>query len=464
VISIQSNAGGNINVDLYNTPKKVDIHGYGSTSIESLSLTSAEGLNINIPEMNTIGGGDLAAYWTSSNLDLEASLDIYFSLNINTDIYGIWTANGNLNGAITLDASWTAGESGNAILTVTRTGHMSSLIITHEDVTLTLGNLELKTGSMTFTWNRGDIGYIQIQNTITATLNSFRLQKGTIFDLSIGTLSLNPGTGKISWDKTGRKIEIINGILNIQPLTLILHHDDLDISLSIINIKENSQPITIRWYIDAGGINGVGIDTNNVELAEWINFQVEQGSKGVRIYVNGLKANNFEMHNTYGQWRFSGTLQIASSLTIGLKWNGIWHEVALTWDTQSSTKYIKMNCNFGEDVTIRLHSFYINDWSFVSLATIDANAYMKIDWHLSSLYNHIRFDTANKPIGSVTFEATKDTTYGVKISASVLKASNAAVTWNSWPPFGITWSGTLDFITLDLVEARWYGTWYQIYP
>ena len=220
---------------------------------------------------------------------------------------------------------------------------------------------------------------------------------------------------------------------------------------------------TIKWFTDATGIIGGGIDTNNNELADWINFQVEQGSKGVKINVNGLKTNDFEMKKIGGQWQFSGDIQIASSVTIGLKWSGVWHDIALSWDMQSSTKYIKMQCNFGQDVPIRLFSFKIGDWSFSSTATIDANAYMKLDWHLSSTTSHIRFDTQNKPMGSVTFEATYGSS-GVRVTASVLKASNAAVSWNQFPPIGITWSGTIDFVSLSSVEAEYGGTWYDIYP
>ena len=460
VLAIQSDLGGHVTIDL--SVKKVDIHGNGNTHIELLSFTSIDGLNVAIPLMDFVGNGELKAEWTSSSLDLDASVDIDFRLDINTASYGDWYARGNLDGAINLDASWTAGESGNAQLTITRAGTMSSLTVTHDDQTLTLGSLDLSIGSMTFSWNRGDNGYVQIQNTISATLNSFKLAKGSTFDLSIGTLTLSSGTGKISWDKTGKEIEIINGILDIKPLTISRELDDIDAYVSLGNIKKSSQPITIKWFTDATGIIGGGIDTNNNELADWINFQVEQGSKGVKVNVNGLKTNDFEMQKIGGQWQFSGDIQIASSVTIGLKWSGVWHDIALSWDMQSSTKYIKMQCNFGQDVPIRLFSFKIGDWSFSSTATIDANAYMKLDWHLSSTTNHIRFDTQNKPMGSVTFEATYGSS-GVRVTASALKASNAAVTWNQFPPIGITWSGTIDFVSLSSVEAEYGGTWYDIY-
>jgi hypothetical protein len=468
-----ADGGGGAMIDLY-TPR-FDIQGNGNLIIGDeaggLSIKTQGGWTVSIPSSVFTGNGHVSASWDSSHLSVYGNVNVYWKAFINTQTLGSWSVAGNLNGEATINAYWTTSTSGQMVINIPRTGVMSDLYITHDNLIMDLGRLDLKPGTMTINWNRGDAGNININNQITgtSTLASLQLKyvtTGTTFDLYIGALNLVQGNGEINWDKSLQQVKITNGIISGQGLGFTLTLNDVVFSASIVGIKTNSQPIIIKWYKDASGnINGGYIHTNNQELASSIYLRVTQGNKGVEITLNGLKANNFEMKKTTsGEWQFSGTIQIASSLKVSLYWDYVWHDVILSWDMQSSAKYIQMQCkNFGEDVPIRLFSFIINDWTFASTAIIDANAFMRLEWKLlgSTSTNYIAFDTDNKPMGSVTFTATTST-MGISVTASLLTADNAVVTWNKFPPVGVTWSGFIDFSKLTKVEVQWSGTLYNI--
>ena len=462
-----ADGGGGATIDLY-TPR-FDIHGNGNLIIGEelggLFIKTQGGWTVNIPSSVFTGNGHVSASWDNNHLSVYADVNVYWKAIINTQTYGSWSVTGNLNGEATINAYWTTSTSGQMVINIPRTGVMSGLQITHESLNIVLGQLNLNSGTMTINWNRGDTGYININNPITGALTGLQLTYGT-FNLNIGTLNLVPGYGEIKWDKTNQEVQVTNGIISGQALSFALTLNDVAFSVSIGGLQKNSQPIVIRWYKDASGIvNGGFIDTNDQALASLIDFTVTQSSKKVKITLYGLRANDFDVRKTSGQWQFSGSIQLANQLTVAL-YDGTWHTIDLQWNFPTGdleTKYIKYTCS--ETITIQLSSFTIKDWTFTSTINLYAG-YMNLDWHFSSTTNHIRFDTGGKSMGSITFEVNKVSTgAGFKFAASVLKASNGRATWNGWPPAGITWDGTIDLVSITSIYAKLSGsTWYKIHP
>ena len=74
----------------------------------------------------------------------------------------------------------------------------------------------------------------------------------------------------------------------------------------------------------------------------------------------------------------------------------------------------------------------------------------------------VSFDTGNEWVGSYRFNLTYDDLFGLLIEASLLRANDWRVSWQTAPP-SFNKTGTIDFGHLDCFDVMLNGIWYHVF-
>ena len=433
--SINATFSKSLNVSLSNTTgmnRKIELKGGTVLTILDVNL-SGVGWYVAIPSATIDGtGSDIAVTWKESDLKVNINQNAQWNIVIRTKNFGNWKTVGHLQGNVWVNASRNSltGKGQVMIEVLSDTGYEYNLKIIHDPLTFEVKPVALKKGTFTFAWD--------VHNKI-VTINNGIQTFGPTFSYSDSNL-------------------------------------DLNISLSFNSmIGDYTKTITLKWFTDSNGkINGGYIDTSNTELAQLIEFNVTKGSNGLGIAIYGLKATNFSIQKQItGKWQLTGSLQIASRLTIDLMWNDTWHQLDFQWNLVSEpTKYVKYICNSNTDINFNLVSFTVRDWNFNVDLTLYHNTYLwaEFDFAVIDYYGHIMLDTNNQWIGALTFEVTMGTDYGIQTTFQSLYAGmyNGELPLLYWQksPWGVGKNAAWDHMqwTGLIVKTKVSGTWQQVWP
>jgi hypothetical protein len=458
---------------------------------------SSEEKKVTIPDLYLNGNGELYGTWDEGYLQLDGDVDVQYNVDMETLNYGTWHADGHIIGDAMMEAYWAAGETGHIDLTIREDSSINLLTIEHDNLVLDFLSMDIDNTvypvTSTVEWDRGDVGYFDIDNEIDGQLKLFELDYNNeewalSFGITVGTINIDPGDLLITWDKNDpNEGEVVgrNGILSIEGLEFYLTLDETDVTVKFADfVKDYNKPVTLKWYKDTGGnIVGGYIDSSNTELATWIEFEAVNNAngKGVRATLYGLKADQFWFKKqTDGEWDFDGEIQIANRLTVALLWNNVWHELDLQWEfnTDPEDSWMKYTCTCpdNEDIIFHLLSLNVGQWNFDVDLELYANRYLLIEYNfaVNDNYGHIRMDTGNQYIGALLWEISKDSDpdFGIEIIVEGLKAGeyNGELPLLYWYRDGIIWGigwnaawDQMDMVNLE-IWAKLDGTWTKIWP
>ncbi|RLF52970.1 MAG: hypothetical protein DRN24_02365, partial [Thermoplasmata archaeon] len=340
---------------------------------------------VTISDLYFNGNGELYSKWDTGYLKLDGDIDVQYNMDMSTTNYGTWHADGNIDGDATLEAYWDSSEqTGHADLTINSPGDITLLNIVHDDLTLNIGSLQLDSGSITFEWDRGDIGYFNILNSgVNANMdlckivyppNQFEFKVGTIelrdgntyinwqkntstgfvhvnngitFDadlikvkwgdksVELGDFELKTGEFRLEWDTSDssyKEVKIKNGIPSLRGGCTFIDGSQTW-TLSVLQFEHDySKTITFGWYKDGSSVIGVYLDTGGISLSDWVEFQTTDGNSGKKLKISGPKAEDFFIKKTNDKLKWGGHLQLGNYLQYSKLVNGAWQSIEAEWN------------------------------------------------------------------------------------------------------------------------------------
>jgi len=514
------------------TPK-FQIAGYNIFSFNDLYLKIGPKLvptiDFSIPTFEINGVGQI--YSEINNQHLLVSADVAFSWGIALQSmnYGSWQVDGSYSGSGTMTLTeWQIGQSGTITFSIPQNKAIHhSLNITHNQLSIQLGNVNLNSGTVTFNWKReqpNSNGYFNVTDSgITGTLALCKINYNNPtnpFEFELGSIQVKPGNLYMDWQRQGdQKMFHVNNGLTVDLSLIKLKWDDKTLTLGEIVLKpgqfrftsdplnktvtlknsmngfgplctyedsnrklsvdllnlvsDYSKTMTLKWYEDSNNqITGVYLDTDGSQLVDWITFtSIRYGTEttGRRIALGGFQADDFQIKkNANDKLEVSGHLYIANHLTYSKLVNPStdeWQDLDIQWDLTSTLKSIKFESEF--DLSIKLLSLDIFGVQFNS--EFDLTDYMEVKWDLSgdsTKYKEFHFDTNGEVLSSAHFKIVGPNNRGIEIIGGGISAENFYVKWKLWPPLqaDLIIGGTIEYESATVYGNFDGSTWIQIWP
>jgi PKD repeat protein len=476
-------------------------------------------IDFTITNSHVYNAGNIFGQWDSSSLDIDAEVDFYWNINIETLNFGNWESLGNLQGSAIMNASWNDG-SGSIKITIGDSGILHTLQITHDELILNLGTFNLNPGTITFEWQRetstlpgmfnilndgvsGDIALCKIsytnpQNPIEIELGSIDFQSGDIYmdwrrplagyrhihidskaylnidpfkiswgskKLTIDALELEPGEFKFSWDPaTNKRIKINNGINSLGPgVTYENTDDEIKLSVNVANLRQDySKTIDFICYNDTN-YQGIYLDTSGQQLADLITIEAIKGDFGRKITLSGLKADGFILRKNLNTDKIDmeGRIYLVSSLTYSKLIDDVWKDLKISWNLDGDgIGFVEFDIDNSFEDDWNINDVYIKDVKIS--ANIDNLAeYVKIQWDVDfDLQGYIKIDSNNESIAQIGILIQKDANgyyprWGVYLYASTMAAENYEIVWDFSKPPGQWVLTTFGWIKPLSIDELW---------
>ena len=525
-------SGGTTWFDFSTGTPKFNFEGDGVIDVNDLHLAVGTGsssiIDFTISNVHVDNEGNIYGEWNNDYLFVDAEVDFNWDIVISTLNYGDWEAHGILEGSVSTHAEWESG-SGDIEFEIGESGLLHDFEIIHDDLTLNLGTFNFDPGTVTFEWQREQSpnnGYFNILNDgVNGTLtlckithddqqDPFELELGDItvesgdlymewsrqtaekliyidnemtvdMDLikvtwdektvKLGDLGLNPGKFRFTWDTVDKKVTLNNGMQDFGP-TLSYEDEDRKLSVSPTSLQDDYlKTMTLKWFEEQdGNISGVYLDTDGVNLVDWIEFESikydSSGNTGRKIALGGLQADDFKVaKNLDNNIEISGRLYLANHLTYSKLVSDEWKDLDIQWDINldgvGDIEFnIDSNFTLGIEVSTKLSGVNIS-------TTFDLPEYLKFGWDVDFDGNgYVSIDTDGEEIYEIDFEISKDTQqyqpkWGLYIGATGLIADGYQLSWDFTTPPGqwvLTETGYLEPGSINDLNLAWNGNWYNV--
>ena len=489
-------AYGSIWFNFSSSTPKFDIIGSSQLNLNNLHFTigpnAYPAVDFSIPSFSMSGSNQIYSKFNSQYFFILTTAAFNWDIDIQSLYYGNWQINGTYSGSGTMNVT-----SGQVVFSVSSPIHHSLKVI-HDQLTLELGNINLNSGSSTFSWKREQSpakGYFNItDNTITGTLALFKLtyndqQNPFEFELSnttitsgnlyidwqrqnqndqkmfhinsditinlafiklkwgdktvtLGNIGLTPGEFKFTSDTQNKVITINNGMTGFGPLCT---YEDADrkLSVDLVNlVSDYSKTMTLKWYQDTDNkIIGLYLDTNKENLVDWIVFESikydPNGATGRRIALGGFQADDFKiMKNANDKLEISGYLYIVNHITYSRLVN-LSDDVWEDLDVQWDLTSSLKWIKFESDFDVSIILLSLDMFGIQFNSEFDLTNYLEIKWTLSgdaSQYKEFYFDTNGQVLSSVVFNLLGPNNRGIEIVGGGIWAEDFYVKWKLWPP------------------------------
>jgi hypothetical protein len=516
-----------------NTPK-LGIEGKNQLELDNLYLRigprNNPNIDFNIDSFAMNADGQIYSEFNAEYFYVSSDVDFDWNISIQTLNFGNWEIDGSLSGEGTMNITeWEPGQSGMITFSISKAIEHNLKII-HNHLTVELGNVNLNPGLTTIKWQREQdfsngyfnitndgvtgnlalckITYADPTNPIEFEIGNISIQPGTLriewltqvsnvkileiineltinLDLiklrwadktiTIGSIGLNPGQFKTTFDTLNKRITLNNGMNAFGPLCT---YEDADrkLSVDLVNlVNDYDKTMTLRWFEDTndGKIIGVSLDTDGADLVDWITFESikydTDGATGRRISLGGLRADNFKiMKNANNHVDITGKIYIANHITFSRLVNietDQWENLDIEWDLQSELKMIRFESEF--DLTINLIDFEIGDIKFTANACL--TDYMEVKWKLAegpSAQKEFHFDTDGATLSSLNFRILGPDNKGIEIMGGGIWAENFYVKWQAWPPqqADLQVGGEIGYDTVTIYGTQNGSNWIEIWP
>jgi len=424
------------------------------------------------------GQGSISGSIDENSLFINADVDVIWAISLDSSIIGDWEAQGNMLGDLELDAQWTS-NSGEIFVDVNSPGKFNLLEITHNDITLNLLDVAISPGTISFEWLRDTTtqeGYILIDSNLNPNLctnNLATLSWGTK-SVSIGWPEINTGDFKFSWDIPAKTMVLNNGISGLGPtFTYADTSQNLEVSAEGFDLVDNyNTDVTLKWQEDALGISGIEFDSENTEIAEWLEATFIKQNEGLKMKLFGLKCDDFYIERTNADpnnpnYEWGGEIQIANKFTFSILDGSQWDDFTVEWDFSNDEKMIKLtkdtDLSFTLDVIdVTLLGFEID--LDVNLLHLDLN-YLELTWDIGT-DGRVSIDSGNEWVTSVTLEIWHSASQtGIRFMQGGIKANAWWVEWDLWPidELDLETGGSLQIAGLE-IEVYYNGQWEHLWP
>jgi len=478
----------------FSSNPKFKIESSRDIDITNLHLSIGDAVDFDIPNLEIVNNdGSIYVESDDSSLFMETDVDFSWDITIETQAFGNWEAQGNIEGSISMNAEWDDG-SGSVEFDIEETGIAHTFEIIHDDLTLNFGTFNFEPGTITFEWqpesntnigkfnilNNGVDGdltgfkityddnddpieiellnvsfasgntyinwtrfaiphYLIIDNGVTLNVEAFKIKWGSKI-VTFDILNLGQGKFYFGWDMGNDKkeIQIKNSISSFGPS---VSYEDLDqnlkLSASLCGLNDDYKCITLRGCKDQdGNISGLYLDSGGTQLATWIQFEAIKGDFGRRIKLLGLQVDGFCIKkNGSGNIEVSGKIWLVNGLIYSKLVNDEWKDLEILWDIDGDgVGSIEFTTDpaFNDNLEINYATFK----GTTITATFELPQYLKFDWDVDfDLNGHVDIDTDNESIYEISFTMQKDTSeyeprWGVYIYGNGLTAENYKISWN----------------------------------
>ncbi|KYK24215.1 hypothetical protein AYK24_06490 [Thermoplasmatales archaeon SG8-52-4] len=416
------------------------------------------------------GVSNIIATISENNINIDADIDYIWDISLDSQTIGNWDVYGKFEGDVVVDAQWGSGT-GNVDIEINDPGVFHNFMISYNDLSLTLANISLSPGTISFDWLRNDnlqTGYFMIDSNFiqdSGYVNLAEIAWGTK-SLSIGWPELNIGTFKFAWDIPGKELIINNGMSSLSPT--LLYEDtsqNIEISASALDIQDDyAKDLTMRWYESSGQITGVYLDSSNSYLAQFLEIGYIKGTSGKKVALYGLQCDAFYINNTGNdEFDWGGQIFITNQLTFSKLLNGDWKDFDIQWNFQGQEKWIKFERDPAFDFTLNMGPAYILGFKFTAEFDFMSSEYLEVKWNIG-VTGRISIDTDWDYF--TTIDIFIDHSSGkVDITANGLKAENWWVKWTAWPPseWNIETGGMIDWTGL-VIDVFYNGEWKHVWP
>lgn len=459
---------GGFSITLDDLNEDIQINSKGSITLTDFY---AEYGNMDILCLIDLDGvSNIIATISENNINIDADVDYIWDISLDSQTIGNWDVYGELEGDVVVDAQWGSGA-GTVDIEINDPGVFHDFIISYNDLSLTLANISLDPGTISFVWLRDDnlqTGYFLIDSNFiqnSGFVNLAEITWGTK-SISIGWPELDIGTFKFSWDIPAKELIIKNGIPALAPtLTYKDTSQNLEIYASALDIQDDyTKDLTMKWYESSGQITGVYLDSSNSYLAQFLEIGYIKGSSGKKIALYGLQCDNFYINNTSSdEFEWGGQIFIANQLTFSKLINGDWKDFDIQWDFQGLEKWIKFERDPAFDFTLNMGPAYILGFKFTAEFDFMNSEYLEVKWNIG-VTGKVSIDTDWDYL--TTIDIFIDHSSGkVDLTASGLKAENWWVKWTAWPPsdWNIETGGMIDWTDI-VIDVYYNGEWKHVWP
>jgi hypothetical protein len=426
-----------------------------------------------VSTMDLDADGSITATLSQNNLDIIEDVDFDWDISLDSTAIGNWDLFGELVGDMVMDAQWGSGT-GTVDIIINDPGVINSFGISYNGLSLTLANITLNPGIVSFEWDRDETlqtGYFLIDSDFSqniCTVNFAEIAWGTK-TVSICWPTIETGDFKFTWDIPAMELTINNGIGNLAPtITYEDTSQNLEIFASGLGVQNDyTKILTLNWYESSGQITGVGIDTANTYLAQFFEIGYTKGTSGnngKKIALYGLQCDNFYINRVgTDEFEWGGKIYIANQLTFSKLASYDWRDFNVQWNYQGSEKWIKFDRDPTFDLTITLGSAHILGYKFTSEINLVNAEYFEFKWDLG-ISGKISIDTNWDSLSTIDLLIEYDTRK-VDITANGLRAENWWVSWTAWPPaqVNIQSSGSIQWSGIQL-DVYYNGEWKHVWP
>ena len=489
--------GRNFLVDVSSNELLIDID--SSLSCKSSSINFNNGARLTSDNVFFEGIFDISWEQESLSFDVESKID--WDLTLETVNFDSWNIYGLLDGNIQINSEWVTGESGNLELISGSNGLVHDFVIEHKGLQLHFGSFELTQGELTFNWQKGSNGFLQIiNNGIQANLNicelihpesSFKFEIGlislvpgdTIFewennsdvlhlnldsgiDFDIGLLKLSEGDSSIScsglsiapgifdfkWFRNEFKMQIKNSITGFEPKVSFQKGDEL-FNISFNGLNSDYKTITFQLYANSNEITGFSVDTDGYNCANWVECEYKQGNNyGRKLSLEGLKADGFIINRNGDEIYLDGKIG-GSRLIFSDFQDEQWHLIAdAEWDVNGDGEgFFKLISD--PLLNIELQSLdLLSNWNIAIDTIVYAPSFFNLSWEcgLSPLHLFYTIDTDGEEIGHLQFDI-EGAFWRVIVEGTSFATEDFMIGWQFLQ--GIQTSGTIYPGSLLAVQA-----------
>ena len=445
------NNGRNFIVNV--STNRLQIDGDSIISLKSSSINYNNG--VKLTSENVFFEGIFDTSWEKESISLNVESKLDWDLTLETVNFDSWNIFGFLDGNIEINSGWVAGESGSLNLASGSTGLLHDFAIEHKGLQLHFGSLELSQGDLTFNWQKGENGFLElINNGIQANLDiceinhpksSFKFEIGSInlvpgntifnwennsdslhlnldsgIDFDIGLiklsqdyssisalgLSVSPGIFDFKWFSDAFKMQIKNSISGFEPKISFQKGNEL-FNISLTGINSDYKTMTFQLLTESDEINGFSVDTDGQNCAKWIECEYKKGNNyGRKLSLKGLKADGFiinrDAETIYLDGRIGGSRLIFSDIK-----DGEWHLIADTeWDINGDGEgYFQLTSDPLLNIELRSLDL-LSNWDVAINTTVYAPRFFNLSWEcgIMPLYLIYNIDTDGKEIGHLEFD------------------------------------------------------------
>ena len=420
-----------------------------------------------ISDINLEGDGTFNGLWENIQFELDFSTDFIWDVYIESTLIGDWDLHGNLEGDVNLDAEWTE-SSGEIEMTINSNGLLHSFSVVHNEYNLTLGDFMLTPGIIIFDWLKDEAnnqGYFHIDSGISVTLNLAKLSWDTKI-LEFRLLNVKSGEFKFTWDQPLKTFTINNGMTSFGPrFTYIDTSQDLEVT-SVLTILQNdySKTITLMWYEEDNQVIGIYIDSSDTYLAQLLQISYIKGDSGKKVAVQGLKCNDFFIKKEGGEFKWGGEIFITNRVTFSKLVDGVWADLNVRWNLQSSEKWIRFQRDDDFELKLTLFETEIFGFTISSEINLMNGNYLEVRWDID-VSGKIYIDTNWEYLVSINILIGPDFGIGLNTSINALRAEDWWVEWTAWPPeeWNVQSHGSLQAAGV-IIDVYYDGEWKHLWP